>query len=298
MSVIWPGLDFLVKAEASRKGNGKLHYGHPFQVCPAPPNLDLGKYSPELMELIESLWKRLRSKRDRGGRIKVSALELRSAVFAARVTSGLGRLRSRALRRQVAGGHAASRAGMYSHEEELRKKLVSLNIDPERFFALQKGAAERTKNRARESERQVRNAPQTIRSLERYLKRANRLLLKVSSSAQYVASMQNWRGHLRWMRLHLVYFKPWPPIWRPKRRQQRNLDLLTEMALRGLKNEGYAPPEPGELRQALRGYSRSSRRGHQGAYTVPEMLRYQNNFNYKRHLAQWVLPRVHAKRLL
>jgi hypothetical protein len=99
------------------------------------------------------------------------------------------------------------------------------------------------------------------------------------------------------MRLHLVYFKPWPAISPSKKRQQKNLDALTEIAIRGLKNEGYAPPEPGELRQALRRYSRSSRRGHQGAYTVPAMLRNSKNFNYKRHLAQWIVPRIHAKRL-
>lgn len=305
MSVIWPGLDFLVRAEASRQGKGILHYGHPFRIYPAPPNFDLGRYSPELMDQIEGLWKRLRGKKGRGGRLQISAIELRVAVFSVRVTKGISRLRVRAVRIQAGAKAAAPGVGEASHEQEMRERLASLNIDPERFFALRKQAAERAKMLARksereskqESDRQTRNAPQTIRSLERHLKRANRLLRKLSTPAKYEASMQKWREHLRWMRLHLVYFKPWPPVSRSKKRQQKNLDALTKMAIRGLKNEGYALPEPDELRHALRGYSRSSRRGHQGAYTVPEMLRNSNNFNYKRRLAQWVLPRVHAKRL-
>lgn len=69
------------------------------------------------------------------------------------------------------------------------------------------------------------------------------------------------------------------------------------MAIAGLKNEGYAPPDARRLRRVLRLYIRSSVRGRE-AYTVPEMLRHTKDFTKKKwHLAKFILRRLELIRL-
>jgi hypothetical protein len=211
------------------------------------------------MDLVVNLWQRLQGKQDRGGRLTANCLELRAMIFAVRVTLGLDRLRRRTLRRLD------------------KANKIRLRLDPA------------------SAKRLLRSCKQTISSLERHMKCANRRLRALVSSSAYNALVDVWRQHLRWMRLNLVYFKPLPPISHSKRRQQRNLDTLTDMAIRGLKNEGLAPPEPRELRRVMRLYVRSSNRGREGINSVPEMLRYPKDFNNRWFLAQWVISRTNAK---
>jgi hypothetical protein len=295
MSVIWPGLDLIVLAESSRRTKGSAHYEYPFRIYPKYPGFDRGHFHPELMNVIVSLWKRLRGREKRGGRIQVNDIELRAAVFAVRTTMAHFRKRDRGLRKRIS---LARETWRDSERESLRKSLANVQVDIERYFALRKEGVENARKQIAETARYSRRARQTISSLERHAKRANRLLRKRSTPAQYEALMQMWREHLRWMRLHLVYFAPPPPVWRPKRWRQRNLDILTEMAIRGLKNEGYAPPEPVELRRVLRLYVRSSNRGRERlTNSVPEMLKYPDHFMSKWFLARWVISRTHVERL-
>lgn len=171
-----------------------------------------------------------------------------------------------------------------------------MKMSEQRYLQLRRETASLREKEAKElSERDRRHKKRTIRSLERYLKRSNRLLLALMGNPEYDATLTMWQQHVRWMRLNLVYFKPLPPIIRPKQRQQKVLDLLTEMAIRGLKNEGYAPPEPRELRRVVRLYVRSSNRGREGRNSVPGMLKYPNHFDSTWFLAQWVISRTAAE---
>ncbi len=146
-------------------------------------------------------------------------------------------------------------------------------------------------------ERLHQSCQRTISSLERHMKRANRLLRASVTSAEYEAVTERWRGHLRWMRLNLVYFKPVPPRVRSKRRFQMVLDVLTEIAIGGLRNEGYAPPQPEELRRTIRLYVASARRDREFPYTLPQMIGDPENFSNRWHLAQFIMARTKLTRL-
>jgi hypothetical protein len=105
------------------------------------------------------------------------------------------------------------------------------------------------------------------------MKRANRILITEIGRKQYAALMIAWKAHLRWMRLHIAYFKPLgKPIPGLRKRQQQSLDELMEMAKRGLRNAGYQPPEEKELRRIIRPYARYARSGRQGHWTIQFLL--------------------------
>lgn len=294
MSAIWPGLDFIIKAESQRRTSGTATYCYPFRVYPPPGGFDRGVRHPEMMNVVIGLWKKLRDKKDRGGRVRLNSLELRCAIFAVRVTSGLGRMRTRVLRKKIAEQKALMRAGLGPVDGRLRQELATMKMSEERYMELRRQTALHRQMEAEEhSEHNRRHSSRTIRSLEKYMKRANRVFMAEMGRTEYYAVVNTWQQHVRWMRLNLVYFKPLPPIVRSKRRQQKVLDLLTEMAIRGLKNEGYALPEPRELRRVLRLYVRSSNRGRERlTNSVPEMLKYPDHFMSKWFLAQWVISRT------
>ena len=249
-----------------------------------------------MMNVAIRLWKKLRAKKDRGGRLRLNSLELRCAIFAVRVKSSLGRMRTRVLRKKIAEQKAMTRNGLWPIDGRLRRELAAMKISEERYLELRRETTLRREDQAEELlDRNRRHSSRTIRSLERYMKRSNRLLLANLDKAEYDALVTMWQQHVRWMRLNLVYFKPLPPIVRSKRRQQKLLDLLTDMAIQGLKNEGYAPPEPREMRRVMRLYVRSSSRGREGLNSVPELLRHPNHFDNTRFLAQWVISRSNAE---
>lgn len=242
------------------------------------------------------LWNKLRAKKERGGRVRLDSFEIRCAIFAVRVTGGLGRKRNTDFRKRIAEQKALTRLGVAPIGPNLRQQLAAMKMSEERYLELRKEAAlQREKEAKQLSERNRRHGSRTIRSLERYMKRSNRLFLADVGKTEYYASVKMWQQHVRWMRLNLVYFKPLPPILRLKRRQQKILDILTDMAVRGLKNEGYAPPEPGTLRRVLRLYVRSSNRGRERlTNSVPEMLKYPDHFMSTWFLAEWVISRTNG----
>ncbi len=296
MSMIWPGLDFIVKAESQRRESGAAAYCYPFRVYPPSGGFDRGVRHPEMMNVVIGLWRKLRGKKDCGGRVRLGSLELRCAIFAVRVTSGLGRMHTRVLRKKIAEQKALLRKGVGPVDGRLRQELAAMKMSEERYLELRRESASHREKEAGElSKRTRRHGTRTIQSLERHMKRANRLLLANKGKAEYDALVTTWQQHVRWMRLNLVYFKPLTPIVRSKRRRQKLLDLLTDMAIQGLKNEGYAPPESRELRRVMRLYVRSSNRGREGLNSVPEMLRYPNHFSNTRFLAQWVISRSKAQ---
>ncbi len=294
--MIWPGLDFIVKAESQRRERGATTYCYPFRIYPPPGGFDRGVRHPAMMNVVIRLWKKLRGKKDRGGRVRLDSRELRCAIFSVRVTGGLGRMRARVLRKKIAEQKALTRNGLGPVDGRLRRELAAMKMTEKRYLELRRETALQREKEAEElSAHNRRHSSRTIRSLERHMKRANRLLLANKGKAEYDALVTTWQQHVRWMRLNLVYFKPLTPIVRSKRRRQKLLDLLTDMAIHGLRNEGYAPPEPRELRRVMRLYVRSSNRGREGINSVPEMLRYPNHFSNTRFLAQWVISRSKAQ---
>src|SRR4051812_27655361 len=106
MSVIWRGLDFVVKAEVTRRKHRAARFCYPYQLYPPPPGFDRGTNHAEMMEIVIGLWHKFRPKRTCGGRQHVNSIELRAATFAVRVTLALKR-RERHRKRKL---HAETKA--------------------------------------------------------------------------------------------------------------------------------------------------------------------------------------------
>jgi hypothetical protein len=141
-----------------------------------------------------------------------------------------------------------------------------------------------------------RRAQRTITSLERHLKRANRLALK-SNPDDFAAKRARWKKHLRWMRLHLTYFKALTPVLKGRKTiQQRTLDELVLLAEHGLRNENLQPPDDFVLRRLMRMYVRSARRGRE-QYTPRYILENKRTFTGCWYLAKFVERRSNLKPL-
>ena len=168
--------------------------------------------------------------------MRMNAVQIRAAIFAVR--TNLARIRR--LRYDLRSQKSEDKAQRKWKAEE----KVRLKVD-DNSFALAR-----------------RRAPRTIASLERHLKRANRLLISSTSREEYDARTARWRQHLRWMRLHIAYFKSWPTVLPGmKTRQQRQLDELAELAKLGIRDAGLKAVDDVELRRLMRLYARSARGG-------------------------------------
>jgi hypothetical protein len=261
MSVIWPGLDLLVKSYVAKRDTKHTLYEFPFRVYPPPKWFDRGKSHPYLMEGIIDLRERLLPKARVGGRVQMNAIDVRAAIYSVRVNLSYWRKERHDKRH-------------WSHELKKRYELDAASFD------LLKVRSERV-----------------IRSLERHMKRANRSLLKSATRDGYAAIMSDWKAHLRWMHLHIAYFKPLPPVIRGRKtRYQQILDALVLMANRAIQNDGYVPPESRELRKMMRLYVRSVRRGRE-TYSIRFLLDNFGTLNAAWHLARFVLQRLTLKEL-
>ncbi len=171
MSVIWPGLNFLVLALLSREKFGTCEFAYSFRVCPLPRGFDDGTYRPAMTDRIRALWIRMKHIATTGGRVEMSAIEVRAAIYAARVNLQL-------LRRNV---HDARR------KDAKTKKTLGLD-------------------RTAIKKRKQQTGP-VIKSLERNMKRATRSSLKFTPRSEFAEMSKEWQSHLRWMKFHLAYFK-------------------------------------------------------------------------------------------
>ena len=261
MSVIWPGLDLLFKSYAARQLKGGIRYEYPFRIYPPLGGFKRGEFDQDFMDKILGLWKRLRPRAKAGGRVQMDTIELRATIFAIR-----------------------------ANIDFVRKRRHDLRLDPETRarFLIDDKSYDQLKIKSQ----------RVICSLERHMKRANRVLLKLVNREQCTALVITWKAHLRWMRLHIVYFKPLPKIIRGRRiRQQREIDELMEMAVRGLQKEGYVPPDLKELRRMVRLYVRSARRGREGGWTPRFLLDGSRGVSYCWYLAKFILRRLELKEL-
>ena len=171
MSVIWPGLNFIVLAFLTRVETGTCEFAYPFRVCPLPRGFDDGTYRSVMMDRIRALWIRLKPIAKTGGRVEMNAIDIRAAIYATRINLQL-------LRRKV---HDARR------KDAKTKKTLGLD-------------------QAAIKKRKQQTGP-VIKSLERDLKRATRSSLKITPRSEFVQMSQEWQSHLRWMKFHLAYFK-------------------------------------------------------------------------------------------
>jgi hypothetical protein len=235
---------------------------YPFQLYPPPSGFDRGAFDLYAMDKITALSKRVRSIPMAGCRMQLDTIELRSAIFAIRAHRDFARMRRRHDRRSRLGRKAEPLIGDQSFDQ--------LKIKSQRVILV----------------------------LERHMRRANRTLGKSVSKDQYAALINMWTRHLRWMHLHIAYFKPLAkPIRGGRIRQQQNLNELMKMAERGLRNAGYQVSDSRELRRIMRLYVRSARRGREGKYSVRYLLNDRTNFTLTWNLAQFVLRRLTLEEL-
>lgn len=110
--------------------------------------------------------------------------------------------------------------------------------------------------------------------------------------------MDAWTAHLRWMRLHITYFKRRPPIIKDRKiQQQKILDWLMHLAELGIRDEGYERPEGKDLRRIMRLFARSARRGREGLFTIPYLMKSNGSVILNRHLARFAIKRLTLKEL-
>jgi hypothetical protein len=256
------GINLLLLSHRKRQRTGNPPFSYPFRIYPPPRGFDRGLYNQPFMDKTLALEETFKGKPQNGRRVKMDTFQLRTAIFAIRAHVDYVRL----LRHQ--------------NRSEDPEAKARMQID-DRSFALLKAKAHRV-----------------IRSLERYVKKANRILITEIGKEKYAALMISWKAHLRWMRLHIAYFKPWgKPVLGRRKRQQQDLDGLMEMATHGLRNAGYRPPKEKQLRHLMRLYARYARSGQQGHWTIQFLLDKRNGFSNTYHLAHFVIDRSKLKEL-
>jgi len=136
-------------------------------------------------------------------------------------------------------------------------------------------------------------AKAVIHALERHQKRANRALIRAVGKKQYIGRMLAWKAHLRWMRLHIAYYKSWArPVHGRRKRHQRDLDELTEMAELAVRGEDHRAPGKKRLRNLMRLYARYSRSGRRGYWSVRSLLENKDTYRAQWKLAQFVIKRL------
>jgi hypothetical protein len=262
INVLKPGISLLVQSHQDHQRSGASPLAYPFRIFPPPRGFDRGAYNQTFMEKILNLWEALKTKSKSGLRLTVDTWQLRATVFAIRAYLDYLRV----LRRKQRQEESALKARLF-----LDDRLIAL---------------------PREKSHRL------IRSLERHMKRANRALIKAVGKKQYTKLTVAWKAHLRWMRLHIVYCKPWvKPLSGRRARYQRDLDELMEIAKRGLREEGYEPPQDRALRSIVRLYARYARQGHIGMWTIGFLHEDKERFLRKYYLAQFVIKRSQLKEL-
>ena len=100
------------------------------------------------------------------------------------------------------------------------------------------------------------------------------------------------------MRWHIAYCRPRlkPPSGR-RARLQRDVDELMEIVKRGLREEGFEPPQDKDLRRLMRLYARYAHQGRVGMWRIGFLHEDKERFFRKYHLAQFVIERSKLKEL-
>lgn len=259
ISVIWPGLNHIVCACLTREVAGQALTSYPFEIQPLPPGFDSGTFRPSMMDRIKRLWTKLRpkAKTNRGGRIQMDAFELRAAILSARNSLKIQRVKAHD-----------------SRTLDARTKR-QIGIDIQAICKLEE------------------MTQRVIRSMERYTKKANRRFLAQASQKEFKALSMEWQSHLRWIRFHLTYFKPFRALGPShKNMQRKTIDQLVKMARQAITDQGFEPPDLGEIRRVIRLFVRYSRRGRLSPKHHQYMLRNSKSSSARSELFQFLKPRL------
>jgi len=254
VSVIWPGLDYIVNQYLTWQGVGDSLTCYPLRIQPPPPGFDSGTFSARMMESIRNLWVKIKPIRTGGGELWLGEFELRAAAFAARTSMKVSRRAT----------------------QQVRKS----GINADSTFTL--------KNQQRRKDR-------VIKSLEVHMKRSKRRFRAAAGISELTLQSKEWQSHLRWIQLHLTYFKPYRPL-NPSLEQVRRqwVDVLVQMAETSILNQNYELPDRAKLRAVIRQFLRYSRRGRSGSDSNHVYL--LNNVQVR--AAQWKLLEFVQERLL
>ena len=268
--ILAPAIEMLFLSYQTHKRKGTSLLAFPFPIFPPPRGFDRGLFNQHFMDKTIALRETIRANAENSRWVKMDAFDLRAAIFVIRANVDYTRL----LRRQERLKRSMEKLGL-----QLIGK-ARLQLDDQSIAQL------KVKSHS------------VIRSLERHMKRANRALIAAIGKEQYSARAIAWKAHLRWMRLHIAYCKPWSkPIPGLRKRQQQDLDDLMAMAKRGLHNAGYQSPEEKELRHIMRLYARYARAAQQGHWTIRFLLAKKKDFSNTYHLAHFVIDRSKLKEL-
>ena len=261
LKILIPAVELLASSYRKHVKNGSSPFTYPFRIYPQPSNFDRGRLDENIMGRFVTLTGALKANGASKTQIHMDTFEIRGAVFAIRTY--IDSIRS--LMRQ--------QRTFYRLKPKQRTKrafLAQLRVESRRV----------------------------IQVLERNMKRANRALLKAIGTNQYDAVINDWKAHLRWMRLHLAFYKPLgKPPQGQRIRQQRDLDELMEMARHGVHDEGYRLPTGKQLRHLMRLYARYARGGRRGYLSVRDLLENKSAYSTRWHLAQFVIDRSNLKEL-
>jgi len=188
---------------------------------------------------------------------RLDSFELRGAAFAARVTLKIRRFEANKIR---------------SSSPQIRNRQ-GLNPNAVKKLALR--------------------LKRCLRFLEREMKRAARQFFKDSTIREFKALSTEWRAHLRWMKYHLAYFKPFRPVGPGIRRMQRKrIDLLVAMAKKAIEAEKRQIPNDKLVRGVIRRFIRDCHRGRVVDHNFLYMLKNQQSPMAQAELLEYVAPRL------
>ncbi len=257
VSVIWPGLNYIICQFLTRQETGQAVTSYPFRIQPLPPGSDSGTFSAPMMDRIQQLWSKIQPIKTTGGDLQLDEFELRAAIFAARTSVKLDRRDVEKTRKQGA---------KTKHRVAGAKR------------ALNKQAREKT---------------EAVEFLETALKRASRLLASEIGAEEFKTQSKEWQSHLRWIEYHLTYFKPFRVTGTSITKLHRGwVDILVVMAKKAIAELGYETPEPAELRAVMRQYLAYSLRGRMGEYNHIFMLRNRDRSVAQMKLFDFVQERI------
>jgi hypothetical protein len=134
------------------------------------------------------------------------------------------------------------------------------------------------------SHREKRTARRLLEKLELLRRQARRRYIADSGKHKYERLANRWRKLLRWIRMNLVYFRPWPAISKGGKLRRQIVDDAVSAAQQRLRFLEWQLPESVLLRKLTRGFLRLVRRGrapgrvrdfaHPHSHTVVAMVEY------------------------
>jgi hypothetical protein len=262
--VISEGLDFLASTWGLKQRGRNPGTTYPFLNKPLAPGKTAGTFSQSIMDRVVALRDRMKPKVGAGGRMQMGWLELRIATYACRVALDQAR-------------HPLS----IHQTKVLRSRSGRPKSHPE-VAAL------------------ARKTRETIKCLERHQKKATRLYKTTVSDTDFSASIGEWKQHLRWMRMHLAFFREGevlragPSLEKNYRKTARK---ILEITLEALDMEGYQLPPTKEVREAVRTYLRYCRRGRIAHLHFTPILRSGGTYNERVALGEYIATRLRLRRV-